>query len=133
MRFHHVGYAVNDIDTYVAEFFQPMFDPVSISEKTSDPEQEVTVCFARMQGGAIIELVEPAREASRLNSVIGSARGGIYHLCYETSDLEQRMARFRAMKCLILGKPVAAAAFNGRRIVFLLTPQKDLVELLEAE
>jgi hypothetical protein len=30
-----------------------------------------------------------------------------------------------------LGKPMPAAAFEGRRIVFLITPQRDLVELVE--
>jgi hypothetical protein len=30
-----------------------------------------------------------------------------------------------------VGKPVPAAAFDGRRIVFLLTPQRDLIELVE--
>jgi hypothetical protein len=28
---------------------------------------------------------------------------------------------------------VPAAAFDGRRIVFLITPQRDLVELVERE
>jgi hypothetical protein len=30
-----------------------------------------------------------------------------------------------------VSKPVPAVAFNGRRIVFLLTPQRDLIELVE--
>jgi hypothetical protein len=46
-------------------------------------------------------------------------------------DLDDQIKRFRGKGCLPLGKPVPAAAFNGRRIVFLLTPQRDLIELLE--
>jgi hypothetical protein len=30
-----------------------------------------------------------------------------------------------------ISKPVPAAAFDGRRIVFLLTPQRDLIEFVE--
>jgi hypothetical protein len=30
-----------------------------------------------------------------------------------------------------VSRPVPAAAFDGRRIVFLLTPQRDLIELVE--
>ncbi len=47
-------------------------------------------------------------------------------------DLDAELKRFRARRCLPLGKPVPAVAFGGRRIVFLMTPQRDLIELVEA-
>jgi len=82
-------------------------------------------------GGTVIELVEPwARTAGAW--LIGGQRGGLYHLCYEVDDLDAELKRFRARRCLPLGKPVPAVAFGGRRIVFLMTPQRDLIELVEA-
>lgn len=132
MRLHHIGYAVSDIAAYRRDFFDPLFQPESVSEPVHDPIQRVRVCFARMAGGTVIELVEPAGGESPLRGVIGSARGGLYHLCYETEDLDAAIAGFRARGCLALSRPAPAAAFGGRRIVFLLTPQRDLVELLEA-
>src|ERR1700704_894238 len=95
MRFHHIGYAVKDIRSYLDDFFIPMFSPVSVSDPVSDPVQQVTVCFAEMQGGTIIELVEPLGKNSLLNSVIGTNRGGLYHLCYEVDDLDIELERFR--------------------------------------
>jgi len=109
-----------------------MFAPICVTDPVSDPIQRVTVCFVEMQGGTTIELVEPSGENSPLESVIGSTRGGVYHLCYETDDLDREILRFRSKRCVALGKPVPAAAFGGRRIVFLLTPERDLIELLEA-
>jgi methylmalonyl-CoA/ethylmalonyl-CoA epimerase len=132
MRFHHVGYAVASIERYLAEFMQPLFEPLHVSESVADPIQKVRVCFVDMPGGTTIELVEPLGDASPVHEIIGSRRGGLYHLCYEVDDLDASLARFRAKRCMPLGKPVQAAAFGGRRIVFLLTPQRDLVELLEA-
>mgnify|MGYP006292396425 CR=1 FL=1 len=132
MRFHHIGYAVNDISAYLEDFFRPLFSPVSVSESVVDPIQKVRVCFAEMPGNSTIELVEPIGVDSPVRSIIGSQRGGLYHLCYEVTDLEAEIARFRARGCLPLGRPVPAAAFGGRRIIFLITPQRDLVELLEA-
>jgi methylmalonyl-CoA/ethylmalonyl-CoA epimerase len=70
-------------------------------------------------------------EDSPVNTVIGSSRGGLYHLCYEVADLDQTLTAFRRKRCLPFGKPLPAAAFGGRRIVFLITPQRDLIELLE--
>lgn len=132
MRFHHIGYAVRSIQRYLDTFLVPMFAPVRISAPVADPEQRVTVCFVEMQGGVVIELVEPLSADSPVNLVIDSKRGGVYHLCYEVDDLEAEVKRFRAKRCLPLGKPVPAAAFNGRRIVFVLTPQNDLLEFVEA-
>jgi methylmalonyl-CoA/ethylmalonyl-CoA epimerase len=131
MRFHHVGYATANIDRFVEDFFRPVFAPLAISDKVSDPIQRVTVCFARMQGDTVIELVEPFGENSPVDSVIGSSRGGVYHLCYEVEDLDLEVARCRQKRCMPVSKPVPAAAFDGRRIVFLLTPQHDLIELVE--
>ena len=131
MRFHHVGYATANIDRFVEDFFRPVFAPLAISDKISDPIQRVTVCFARMQGEMLIELVEPFGENSPVDSVIGSSRGGVYHLCYEVEDLDRELVRCRQNRCMPVSRPVPAAAFDGRRIVFLLTPQRDLIELVE--
>ena len=133
MRFHHVGYAVREIDAYLKDFLVPLFGPITVTDPISDPIQQVRVCFVEMPGGTVIELVEPLSETSPLCSIIGSSRGGVYHLCYEVEDLDAEILRFRRKGCLPLGKQVPAAAFNGRRIVFLLTPQRDLIELVEWE
>jgi methylmalonyl-CoA/ethylmalonyl-CoA epimerase len=39
----------------------------------------------------------------------------------------------KSKRCLLLGDPVPAVAFGGRRIAWLYTPTRQLVELLEAE
>jgi methylmalonyl-CoA/ethylmalonyl-CoA epimerase len=132
LRFHHVGYAVADIHAYLRDFLMPLFEPLSISEPVPDPIQHVTVCFVTMQGGTVIELVEPLGDKSPVSGIVGSSRGGVYHLCYEVEDLEEQVKRFRLKGCLPLGRPVPAAAFGGRRIVFLMTPQRDLIEFVEA-
>jgi methylmalonyl-CoA/ethylmalonyl-CoA epimerase len=131
-RFHHIGYAVADIQRHLDEHMIPLYAPLHISETVADPIQKVRVCFVTMHGGSLIELVEPLGNDSPVRRFIGSPRGGLYHLCYEVADMESAIAQFRARGCLPLGRPVPAAAFDGRRIIFLMTPQRDLVELLEA-
>src|SRR5512138_3748132 len=111
MRFHHIGYAVRSIQEYLDAFLVPMFGPANISQPVADPMQRVTVCFVEMQGGVVIELVEPLGADSPVNSIVDSKRGGVYHLCYEVDDLDAEVKRFRSKRCLPLGKPVAAAAF----------------------
>lgn len=132
LRFHHVGYAVADIAAYRRDFFDEMFRPLTVSPAIEDPIQRVRVAFAEMRGGVVIELVEPTGSDSPLDTIIGSARGGIYHLCYEVEDLDASLVAFRRKRSLPVTKPAPAVAFGGRRIVFLMTPQRDLIELLEA-
>lgn len=132
MRFHHIGCAVESIQDYLDEFFAPLFAPVSVSRTFEDPIQRVRVAFVEVSPGTLIELVEPVGEDSPVRRFVGSPRGGLYHLCYEVNDLEAQIARFRKKRCLLLAAPVPAVAFGGRRIVFLMTPQRDLIELVEA-
>ncbi|MGB0714031.1 MAG: VOC family protein [Gammaproteobacteria bacterium] len=133
MRFHHIGYAVADIQIFLDEHLLPLFAPEEVSGITDDPIQKVRVCFARMQGGTTIELVAPLEEGSPVDTIIDSPRGGLYHLCYEVDDLDATIMDFRRKRYMALGRPVPAVAFDNRRIVFLMTPQHDLIELLEAE
>ncbi len=132
MRFHHVGYAVSDIEAYLRDYLVPLFAPVSISEPVSDPIQQVRVCFAELRGGMLLELVEGIGNNNPVRSIVGSRRGGIYHLCYEVDDLEATIALFRANRYLPLAMPVPAAAFGGRRILFMISPQRDLIEFVES-
>ena len=132
MKFHHVGYAVADIDRYLKDFLLPLFAPARVSPVYEDPIQRVRVLFAEVSPGTLIELVEPLDAESPVTRFIGDARGGLYHLCYEVEDLDGAVKRFRRHRCLPLAPAAPAVAFGGRRIVFLMTPQRDLIELVEA-
>lgn len=132
MRLHHIGYAVASIQEYFTDVLSPLFGVTELGRIYEDPVQRVRVAFATLPPGTLIELVEPLHEDSPVRQFIGSARGGLYHLCYEVDDLETTIARFRRKHCVPLARAVPAAAFNGRRIVFMMTPQRDLVEFVEA-
>jgi methylmalonyl-CoA/ethylmalonyl-CoA epimerase len=131
VRFHHVGYAVASIKDYLEQFFTPLFQPTAVGPVHEDPIQRVRVVFVEVPPGTLIELVEPLHDDNPLNHFIGSQRGGLYHTCYEVDDLDATIARFRQHRCLPLARPAPAVAFGGRRIVFLMTPQRDLIELVE--
>jgi len=129
---HHIAYAVADIRAYVDTFLKPLFGEVEVGEIFSDPIQKVRVAFVRAPDGPLIELVEAAADESPVSKLVGSARGGLYHVCYEVDDMKAAICRLRQLRCLPLGQPVPAVAFGGRSIVFLMTPQRDLIELVES-
>jgi methylmalonyl-CoA/ethylmalonyl-CoA epimerase len=132
LRFHHIGYAVDDIATAKRDLFDPLFAPEWLGEPVTDPIQRVRVCFGQLPGGPLLELVEPLGVDSPVSHIIERRRGGLYHTCFETAALDAALAAFRARRCLPVTRPAPAAAFGGRRIVFVLSPAGDLFELLEA-
>lgn len=127
-RFHHIGVAVRSIERAAATMGRQL-GAGSRSEVVHDPVQGVRVCFLPL-GELRIELIEPAAEPSPIDGVL--KRGmGLYHVCYEVDDLDAVLARLRAGGATIVSKPKPAAAFDGRRIAFVMA-HGLMVELLEA-
>jgi methylmalonyl-CoA/ethylmalonyl-CoA epimerase len=97
-----------------------------------DPLQKVKVAFMSTRpGDAMIELVEPAGEGSPVLRFLNERGGGLHHLCYEVADLEKSLAESRERGLMIVSRPKPAVAFEGRRIAWVLTKEKMLVEFLE--
>jgi methylmalonyl-CoA/ethylmalonyl-CoA epimerase len=74
--------------------------------------------------------VEPAGEKSPVIPFLKRG-GGLHHLCYEIDDLEEQLRLSRTQGGLVTRPPLPAVAFNGRRIAWVYTKQKLLVEYLE--
>ena len=97
---------------------------------THDPNQRVKVCFLQV-GDSLIELVEPAAPDSRVGRFLQKG-GGLHHLCYEVDDLDAQLAVLSSRGTVITSPPLPATAFANRRIAWVMTGQRLLIELLEA-
>ena len=96
-----------------------------------DPTQRVKVSFLSLPGTDVqMELVEPAGEQSPVRAFLEKG-GGLHHICYEVNDCDQTMAAMKSRGAMIVRRPQPAVAFEGRRIAWLLTAEKLLLELLE--
>lgn len=131
LRLHHVGYVVASIEQAMPGFVRSLaarWDERIIH----DPLQKVKVAFltTRVEDPQI-ELVEPAGEDSPVLRFLEQG-GGLHHVCYEVEDLEKELADFRSRGAVIAKRPKPAVAFGGRRIAWVITAEKLLVELLEA-
>src|ERR1700741_4801185 len=129
--FHHVGYVVSSIAKVGEDFARSLgakWDGVIIH----DPLQEARVTFMRCGGPETpaVELVEPAGDKSPLHKVAAKG-GGLHHICYEVDSLEVQLPQSRAAGSLVVKDPLPAVAFGGRRIAWVYTRQKLLVEYLE--
>lgn len=130
LRLHHVGFVVASIEQAMPKFVHSL--AASWDERViHDPLQSVKVAFLTTRPeDPQIELVEPADEKSPVFRFLQQG-GGLHHVCYEVADLEGQLSEFRSRGAVIAKRPKPAVAFGGRRIAWVLTAEKLLVELLE--
>jgi methylmalonyl-CoA/ethylmalonyl-CoA epimerase len=129
--FHHLGFVVSSISNSVQGFagiLQAEWD----EQVFHDLNQRVRVTFlkSRQAGDPIWELIEPADEQSPVHSFAAKG-GGLHHVCYVVDNLEQALANARSMGALITRQPMPAVAFGGRRIAWIYTRNRLLIEYLE--
>jgi methylmalonyl-CoA/ethylmalonyl-CoA epimerase len=131
MDLHHVGFVVPEVRSGM-EAFVASLGATWDGTVYQDPLQKVKVAFLTTRAGdAQIELVAPDSPDSPVLRFLQENGGGLHHVCYEVDGLEQQMAAMKARGALIMRRPKPAVAFEGRRIAWMLTREKLLVELLE--
>lgn len=131
VRLHHVGFAIHSIEKEITAFGGSIL--ASWDRKIfHDPLQKVRVTFLQTPSptDALIELVEPAAEDSPVGQFLRRG-GGLHHLCYEVPDLDAHLEKMQAGGGVIVKSPLPAVAFESRRIAWVVTRQKLLLEFLE--
>jgi methylmalonyl-CoA/ethylmalonyl-CoA epimerase len=129
--FHHVGFVVASIRNSVQSFVS-MLQADWDEQVFHDPNQLVRVTFlkSRWKGDPLWELVEPADEKSPVHA-FATKGGGLHHVCYVVDDLEKAIADARSLGALVTRSPMPAVAFGGRRIAWIYTRNRLLIEYLE--
>ncbi len=131
MKLHHVGIVVDDIESGIQRY-KSMFAFVPITEIVTDPVQKVSVVLlSDPEAGSIpVELIAPLTDDSPVSQILkGNMR--LYHLCFLVDDIEEALKNLRSNGAIIISNPVPADLFEGKRIAFVYSPDKYVVELLE--
>lgn len=129
----HVGVAVPSLGP-TTETLANLFGYRVISGPFDDPIQKVTVNFLTTAptDAVEIELISPLTDDSPVSSMLAKNRGGAYHFCFETTDIDKALDHAVKNGCIIISKPVPAVAFQGRKIAWIITSSRQLFELVEA-
>lgn len=127
---HHIGVVVRDIAD-AAPAYCRRYGYRARTEIIHDPAQTAYVQFFRIGAERqYLELVAPDGEHSKLTNALKNG-GGLNHICYATDDIEAACRELRAEQMMLLQAPVAAAAFPGRRIAWLMGLDRTPIELVE--
>jgi methylmalonyl-CoA/ethylmalonyl-CoA epimerase len=130
-RLHHVGYVVADAAEALPQWVASL-EPQWVSEIFHDPLQKVNVVFLQpaAEDGVQVELVAPAGEGSPVAPFLAKG-GGLHHLCYEVDSLEDRIATMKRRGAVVIRPPKPAVAFGGRRIAWMVTRERLVLEYVE--
>lgn len=130
-RMHHVGFVVGSV-SQSAKGFAESIGGTWDERIFADPLQAVRVTFVRgaFPADPLVELIEPASEESPVLGFLKKG-GGLHHLCYEVRSLQEQLDFSRSAGGKVVRPPLPAVAFDGRRIAWVYTKYRLLVEFLE--
>jgi methylmalonyl-CoA epimerase len=131
MRLHHVAYVTRNVDQKAAQLadllgFRTAGAPVV------DTAQGVRIQFMETGDSGLLELLEPHGEKSPVQRHLDNG-GGLFHLCFEVDDLDGTLQRLRDTgEAAVVRDPLPAPAIDNRRVAFVVTASRDLIEFVEA-
>ena len=131
MRLHHVAYVTRNVDQK-ADQLTALLGFRKLGPAVVDTVQGVRIQFMETGDSGLLELLEPHGEKSPVQRHLDKG-GGLYHLCFEVEDLDGTLRRLRdTREVAVVCEPVPAPAINFRRVAFVVTPSRDLIEFVEA-
>ena len=129
-RVDHVGIVVPNLQDYLDNNLPYSLAQAPRSEVFFDPCQKVNVIFLELQG-ARLEIIEPVGEDSPVAAIAAKNRSCIHHVCLAVQDIEASCSDVERQGGFIVCPPVAAVAFEGRRVAFVVLRDGLVWELLE--
>ena len=129
MRIEHIGYAVKRIDRAISSFEKLgyIFEPI-----VDDTDRNIKIAFGEKDGYRI-ELVCPLdkRGESPVDKYLANSPGTPYHICYISDDFDKDIETLQTQGFKVVIEPRPAIAFEGKRVVFLMTLGFGLMEIVE--
>ena len=127
-RFHHIGYAVKDINK-VARYYEKA--GWVLSETTLDLIQNTYIAFLTKEGMPKYELVAPVNENSPVVKTLEKSGNSTYHVCYAVEDIKLAIADLKKLHFVPLFNPVPAIGIDNALICYLYNPYVGLIEIVE--
>jgi methylmalonyl-CoA epimerase len=126
----HIGIAVRDLDTALAEYHrQYRVEPMHREVVESQGVEEAMIAV----GGSHIQLLQPLSEESPVGKFIASRGEGMHHVAYAVADLDAALDHLRGEDVRLIDEEPRIGG-GGSRIAFV-HPRSlagTLIELVES-
>jgi len=131
LKFHHFGLAVRRPDE--ARIFVSALG-YRAGELVFDPAQNVHLQLCTHETHPAVEIIWPGNAGGPIDKLAQRhASGIIYHVCYETDDLDAALLQFGEVKLRVvcISPPTPAPLFGGRPVSFYNVVGIGLIEILQ--
>jgi methylmalonyl-CoA/ethylmalonyl-CoA epimerase len=129
MKIHHFGYLTTSIKNSVKEF--SLLGYIAIDKLYFDTLRGIKIQFIRSESGELIELIESNSDVSVVQTLLSNSENKIYHICYNTSDIEKSINDLEKKGFLLISPPQPAVALKNKNVAFLLSKNAGIIELYE--
>jgi len=131
LKFHHFGLAVRRPDE--ARIFLSMLG-YRLGDSVLDPAQNVHLQLCTHGTHPAVEIIWPANAGGPVDKLAQRHTSGIiYHVCYETDNLDAALAKFSEaqLRVVCISPPTPAPLFGGRPVSFYNVVGLGLIEILQ--
>lgn len=129
MFLHHYGFATSDLNSSLKTY--SLLGYTTVSDVVVDLLQNVKIIFIQKNDDPLIELIEPLSTKSPVTVIIKKNGPCLYHTGYFVKDINNSIRELRREEFIMISKPAAATAFDGKLICFLFHKNIGLIELIE--
>ena len=127
MKFHHIGYLVNNFNSAVKDFEK--FNYKKKKSIITDSNLKVQIQFL-VNGNNIVELVKPHKKNLGLVKLLRK-NNYAYHFAYKVENLNKALIKLKKDFKIIVN-PVPAKAFNNKKVAFLKMKNDFIIELIQS-
>lgn len=129
-KIDHIGYITDSIDATSREF--ELLGYIK-GDKIDDDTQRTHICFMHKNGEVTVELVEPYADNKTMQKMLAKRGVSPYHLCYAVDDIDDTFNQLISQDWTALFAPVAAPAFDGRKICYFWKSEIGFIEILSKQ
>ncbi len=130
MKFDHIGIFAGSL-TEGRKHLANLLQVSAWTTPVDDHIQKVSVQFGTDGSGIRYELVVPFGEGNPVEPLLHQSKNILNHVAYLVDDIDAEIKRMQQERCILVNGPHPAIAFGNKRIAFLYTPLRFIIELIE--
>lgn len=130
MKFNHIGVFVESLE-FGRLHLSSILEIKKWSEPIMDETQGVIVQFGYCSSNICYELIAPNADINPVSKVLKDGKGILNHIAYKVDNIDKTIRHLESLNSILISGPVEAKAFSNKKIAFLFTPLRFIVELIE--
>lgn len=132
LRFHHFGMAVSKPDK-AFRYLEAL--GYAEGRQVYDPLQAVNLAMRHHPVMPDVEVIWPGNVPSPIDNIIKGGKSLIYHLCYESDDVEAALSHLRnaGLDVIEIAPPKPAVLFGGLHVSFYNILRVGMIEIIHGK